>query len=262
MIANPLYSFDSDALKVGVYGSRLLMGQAAANDIAAALSVLLDAQEEVNIIFAAAPSQREMLAALVQFSELDWHRVNAFHMDEYIGLEKNAPQRFGYFLQQAIFDHLPFGSVHLINGNATDILSECARYAALLEAHPVDLVCMGIGENTHIAFNDPHVADFNDPVLVKRIVLDAYSRKQQVNDGCFTALEAVPTEAITLTVPALMQADRVFCVVPGPTKSTAVVHTLQEKISPAYPSTILRSHHCAVLYLDMDSAAYISSSAR
>lgn len=238
------------------------MGLAAAADVAAALRTLLDEQPLVNMVFAAAPSQQEILAALTQYTTLDWNRVNAFHMDEYMGLDENAPQRFGYFLQQAVFDHLPFHAVHLIDGNAKDPVQECKRYAGLLDAHPTDLVCMGIGENTHIAFNDPHVADFDDPLMVKMVELDAFSRQQQVNDGCFTNLAEVPTQAITLTVPALFKADQVFCVVPGHRKSRAVLHTLQESISPAYPSTVLRRHPNATLYVDMDSAGEIDSSTR
>lgn len=238
------------------------MGQAAAADIATALRTLLDEQPFVNMVFAAAPSQQEMLAALTQYTTLDWNRVNAFHMDEYIGLDEKAPQRFGYFLQQAVFGHLPFHAVHLIDGTAKDAVEECKRYAELLDAHPTDLVCMGIGENTHIAFNDPYIADFDDPLMVKMVELDEHSRQQQVNDGCFTTIDDVPKQAITLTVPALFKAGQVFCVVPGPRKSRAVLHTLEESISNAYPSTVLRRHPNTTLYLDKDSAGEIDSSTR
>ncbi len=238
------------------------MGQAAAADVASALRKLLDEQPFVNMVFAAAPSQQEMLDALTQYSTLDWSRVNAFHMDEYIGLGENAPQRFGYFLQQAVFGHLPFHAVHLIDGTAKDPVQECKRYADLLDAHPTDLVCMGIGENTHIAFNDPHIADFDDPLRVKIIALDALSQQQQVNDGCFITIDDVPKQAITLTVPALFKADQIFCVVPGHRKSRAVLHTLEESISNVYPSTVLRRHTSATLYLDKDSAGEIDSSTR
>jgi len=199
-----------------------------------------------------------MLFHLSASTGIDWSRVNAFHMDEYVGLNENAPQRFGHFLDQAIFGKLPFHEVHCINGNASNPEAECHRYAALLEANPVDMVCMGIGENTHIAFNDPHVADFNDPLMVKLVELDEVSRRQQVHDGCFPSIEDVPTTAITLTVPALMRAAYIFCVVPGINKAIAVDHTINTEISALYPSTALRLHENASLYLDGESASGLS----
>jgi glucosamine-6-phosphate deaminase len=147
--------------------------------------------------------------------------------------------------------------VHYLGGNAPDLAAECDRYAALLREYPTDIVFMGIGENTHIAFNDPHVADFNDPYLVKVVDLDQACRQQQVNDGCFAAIDQVPTHALTLTVPALMQAREVFCVVPGPNKAQAVYHTLRGPIVDTYPSTALRRHPRAILFLDSQSAGLV-----
>jgi glucosamine-6-phosphate deaminase len=233
------------------------MGKSAAKDAAAQIQALLNTKAFVNIIFAAAPSQNEMLFHLASNQDIDWSRVNAFHMDEYVGLNENAPQRFGHFLDQAIFGKLPFHEVHYINGNASNPAEECSRYTALLEAHPVDLVFMGIGENTHIAFNDPHVADFNDPSMVKLVALDEVSRMQQVHDGCFASIEAVPRMAITLTVPALMRAASIVCVVPGINKAQAISHTINSPVSAFYPSTALRQHENASLYLDVNSASMI-----
>jgi glucosamine-6-phosphate deaminase len=251
----PIQQFTADHLHVNVYANREQMGMAAAKDAAAQIQALLNTKEFINIIFAAAPSQNEMLFHLAANEEIDWSRVNAFHMDEYVGLHSTAPQRFGHFLDQAIFGKLPFHEVHYINGNASNPEEECSRYAALLEAHPVDLVCMGIGENTHIAFNDPHVADFNDASKVKLVALDEVSRMQQVHDGCFASVEEVPRMAITLTVPALMRAASIFCVVPGINKAMAVGHTINADISALYPSTALRLHENARLYLDVNSAS-------
>ena len=250
-----IQTFNADRLHVNVYATRDEMGMAAATDAAAQIQALLNTKEFVNIIFAAAPSQNEMLFHLAANDEIDWSRLNAFHMDEYVGLHSTAPQRFGHFLDHAIFGKLPFHEVHYINGNASNPEEECSRYAALLEAHPVDLVCMGIGENTHIAFNDPHVADFNDPSMVKLVALDEVSRMQQVHDGCFASIEEVPRMAITLTVPALMRAASIFCVVPGINKAMAVGHTINADISALYPSTALRLHENARLYLDVNSAS-------
>ena len=251
----PIQQFTADRLHVNVYATRDQMGMAAATAAATAIKQLLNRKTFVNIIFAAAPSQNEILFHLAAHDDIDWSRVNAFHMDEYVGLHSTAPQRFGHFLDQAILGKLPFHAVHYINGNASNPEEECNRYAALLKANPVDIVCMGIGENTHIAFNDPHVADFNDPFMVKLVELDDMSRMQQIHDGCFASIEDVPRTAITLTVPALMKAASIFCVVPGINKAMAIKHTLNADISAVYPSTALRLHENANLYLDEKSAS-------
>ncbi|GEP94004.1 glucosamine-6-phosphate deaminase [Chitinophaga cymbidii] len=245
-------------MKHEIYDNRQLMGTSAAKQAAVRIRSLLAEQDAVNIIFAAAPSQNEFLAALTQEPDIDWKRVNAFHMDEYVGLDDAAPQRFGRFLEERIFGKLPFNVVNYIHGNAASADEECNRYAVLLEKHKPDVVCMGIGENSHIAFNDPHVADFADPVLVKKVTLDEACRQQQVNDGCFATLDQVPEHALTLTVPALMRGRYIFCMVPGPTKAQAVMHTLQSSITEIYPATILRTHQNAVLYLDKDSASLLN----
>jgi glucosamine-6-phosphate deaminase len=247
----------ADQLQVQIYEDRARMGAAAAQLAIGALRRRLAHQQQVNVIFAAAPSQNEFLASLAQARDLDWSRVNAFHMDEYVGLPEDAPQGFGNFLKAAIFSRVPFASVHYLGGNAPDPAAECDRYAALLQEYPTDIVFMGIGENTHIAFNDPHVADFNDPYLVKVVDLDQACRQQQVNDGCFATIDQVPTHALTLTVPALMRAQEVFCVVPGPNKAQAVYHTLRGAIVDTYPATALRRHPRAMLFLDRQSAGLV-----
>ena len=233
------------------------MGEAAARDIKACILSLLEKKESIRMIFAAAPSQNEVLAALANDKEIPWERVDAFHMDEYIGLDAEAPQGFGNFLNRAIFGVAPFRSVSYIDITAEDAERECERYAALLCAAPIDIVVMGIGENGHIAFNDPPVADFNDPKAVKPVVLDEICRQQQVNDGCFPSIDRVPTHAITLTCPTLASAEYLFCIVPAPTKAEAVYHTLHDEISERCPATILRTHENAVLYLDGDSSALL-----
>lgn len=244
---------------VKIYDSRAEMGFCAADEIAAAIGKVLEHKAECNIIFAAAPSQNEMLSALVAQANVDWSRVNAFHMDEYIGLAPEAPQRFAHFLRQALFDQLPFKAVYCLDGTAAgqDAIAECKRYTDLLQRFPVDITCMGIGENGHIAFNDPPVANFDDSELVKPVQLDDICRNQQVHDGCFDALDAVPTHALTLTIPALMAAAQVFCVVPAASKAEAVKATLLGPIDTACPASILRRHPSAVLYLDTDSASKI-----
>lgn len=247
----------SDKLKINVYGSRREMGEAAARDISLAITEALKAKPEINMIFAAAPSQNEVLDALVADKSIEWGRVNAFHMDEYIGLSKDAPQGFGNFLKSHLFGRVGFKSVSYIDPTAPDADKECERYAALLESNPTDIVVMGIGENGHIAFNDPPVADFNDPKAVKAVKLDEVCRNQQVNDGCFASIELVPTHAITLTVPTLTKAPKLFCIVPAVTKADAVRATVKGEIGEACPATALRLHSDATLYLDPDSSSKI-----
>lgn len=239
-----------------IYPERRAMGNAAAAMISATLRRLLEQKEAVSIIFAAAPSQEEMLEALVNETGIEWSRVHAFHMDEYIGLPADAPQGFGNFLKQRIFDLLPFRTINYIDGSGTE--AACVKYGCLLQAHPADIVCMGIGENGHLAFNDPPAADFNDPLPVKIVELDEVCRQQQVNDGCFATLAAVPTHAVTLTIPSLLQAPHIFCVVPGERKATAVYDTIHQSIQPQHPSTILRNHNGATLFLDAQSSDQLS----
>ena len=250
-------SLKKDLLNVNIYDTRAEMGAAAAKDIKDCLLSLLQVKETVNMIFAAAPSQNEVLAALATDREIPWSRVNAFHMDEYIGLAADAPQGFGNFLKAHIFGLADFGSVSYIDITADDAEKECERYAQLLVEYPTDIVVMGIGENGHIAFNDPPVADFEDPKAVKPVELDEICRNQQVNDGCFARLEDVPKTAITLTVPTLFAGKHLFCIVPAATKARAVRATLCDDINEKCPATVLRRHASATLYLDGDSSALL-----
>ncbi len=249
--------FIKDKLTVKVFENRTLMGEAVAIAVSEKINQLLSKQDFVNIIFGAAPSQNDFFASLLK-KEIDWSRINAFHMDEYVNLAADAPQGFGNFLKEHLFGKAPFNSVNYINGNEADYKSECLCYANLLIKFPTDIVCLGIGENTHLAFNDPHVANFNDPYLVKRVDLDEQCRTQQVNDGCFTNIDQVPTHALTLTLPALLQAPFAFCTVPTEKKAKAVYHTLNEEVSDRFPSTHLRTHPNAVLFLDDQSSTQIS----
>jgi len=178
-------------------------------------------------------------------------------MDEYVGLPADAPQSFGLFLRTRLFDLVRPGRVEYIDGNAPDAAAECARYGALLRERPVDIVCAGIGENGHMAFNDPHVADFADPEVVKLVTLDEVCRRQQVHDGAFASVDQVPKAALTMTMPALMSARRVYCIVPGPTKTEAVYHALCGPIDASCPATVMRRHRQAVLYLDQEAARRI-----
>lgn len=243
-----------EQLTVYTAENRQAMGRAAAQDAAAHIRRILERKGHVSVVFAAAPSQNEFLEALAD-SGLDFGRIHAYHMDEYLGLAPDAPQGFGNFLRRAIFGRVDFGSVAYLDGQAADPEAECRRYGALLAADPPDVVCMGIGENGHIAFNDPAEADFHDPAQVKVVTLDERCRMQQVHDGCFDRLEAVPRQALTLTIPALTGGTQIFCVVPASTKAQAVRDALLGPVSEACPASILRRCPQARLYLDPDSAA-------
>jgi len=247
-----------DKLNVKIADSRDEMGRVAAADAADTLRKLLSEKDEVNVIFAAAPSQNETLAALACEEGIDWSRINAFHMDEYIGLSENAPQRFANYLKEHFFDLVPLKSVNYISPDPADPESTCERYSNLLAENPCDLILMGIGENGHIAFNDPPVADFNDKKTAKIVVLDEICRNQQVNDGCFAKIEDVPTHAVTLTIPVFMRSGKLICSVPASTKAQAVYDTLNNaECNESCPATAMRMHRDATLYLDPDSAALL-----
>ncbi len=247
-------TFLIDRLQVNLAPNRAALGQRAARAAAATIRQLGQTQPFIHLIFAAAPSQNEFLDALVQEPAVPWPQVRAFHMDEYLGLPADAPQSFGRFLRERLFDRVPIHTVFYMDGNAPDLETERLRYSALLEQYPADLVCMGIGENGHIAFNDPHVADFNDVDLVKPVLLDEVSRRQQVHDGCFATLDAVPRQALTLTIPALVRPPHIVCMVPGAHKADAVYNTLTATPSEKHPATVLRAHPNATLFIDHDSA--------
>lgn len=244
-----------DLLKIEIFETRKKMGLAAAVNVAACVRKLLKEQDTVRMIFAAAPSQNEFLQALTEEEDVDWGRVEAFHMDEYLGLPADAPQGFGNFLKTRLFSLLPFQNVHYI-GSSGAAEALCQKYEALLRRAPVDIVCMGVGENGHIAFNDPP-ADFHDRRLVKPVQLDDICRRQQVHDGCFADIKSVPKTAVTLTVPALMSGRFLFCIVPGAAKAAAVKRMLDGEISKDCPATALRLHDNAALYLDTDSSVNV-----
>lgn len=239
-------------LQVEIFENREALGHKAGDDAALALNQVIREKGRCNVIFAAAPSQNEFLEQLCH-SDVDWSKVHAFHMDEYIGLPSDAPQGFGNFLRRAIFSKVPFASVEYLNGGAEDIDEEIERYSKQLQENPVDIVFMGIGENAHIAFNDPAFSHFDDVHLVQRVKLDETCRTQQVHDGCFQNLMEVPHEALTLTVPALVGAERIFCMVPAATKAAAVEKVVLGEIRETVPASILRMHQNAVMYVDSDS---------
>lgn len=247
---SPRFTQQVEHLNVEVFATRQEMGQSAAADAAQHLRQLLRQQKSVRIIFAAAPSQNEFLAYLARAEDIDWSRVEAFHMDEYVGLPVDSDALFSHYLTQHLFDAVKPGAVHRIPASG-DPQALCEAYSRLLQRAPIDMVCLGIGENGHLAFNDPPVADFNDPEAMKIVELDDICRQQQVNDGCFPSFDAVPTHALTLTIPTLMAAHRLFCMVPGKNKHQAITGTLTLPLSVSCPATVLRSHPACTLYTDL-----------
>ncbi|HEV2528622.1 MAG TPA: glucosamine-6-phosphate deaminase [Thermomicrobiales bacterium] len=244
-----------DRLAVRVFDDRRAMGAAAAADAARTIRTVIDERGAVRVAFAAAPSQNEFLAALVASEGLDWNRITAFQLDDYVELPADSPQRFSRFLDDRLFGRVPFGRIHRLApaGDVAAAEAECRRYAALLAEGPLDVVCLGIGENGHLAFNDPPVADFQDPAAVKVVELDEPCRQQQVNDGCFPSPADVPTHAMTLTIPTLLGGRHLVCVVPGVGKREAVRQTLDGPIVTDCPASALRTHPAATLYLDRAS---------
>lgn len=247
-----LHEGKKDKLHYYVCSNRDEMGKLAAQFAANKIKEKLSTKEEVRVIFASAPSQNEILHYLTEDEEIDWSRIVGFHMDEYIGLPEDSDQRFSIYLENHLVNKVKMKEFHFIDGSKDpDEMGEL--YTTLLTEKPIDLVCLGIGENGHIAFNDPPVADFNDPKMVKIVELDEYSRRQQVNDGCFEKIQDVPTHALSLTIPALTSAETMVCTVPGPTKKEAVSKVLRDEISTACPATILRKHDDAYLVLDKEA---------
>lgn len=244
-----------DQLPVSVYATNDAVGRAAALEARAVIQQALRARGEANVILATGNSQLTFLAALRRLAGVDWSRVSVFHMDEYIGLDPRHPASFPLFLHRHLLDHVTVRAFYPVPGHAADSRQACAEYEALLRAHPADLCALGIGENGHLAFNDPPFADFDDPAWVKVVELDVASRRQQVGEGHFGSLAEVPTHAMTLTIPALLAAGCVLAIVPEARKAQAVRRTLYGAIDPSCPATILRRAPHAHLFLDRDSAA-------
>ena len=239
-----------DRLRTVVLPDRAAMAQAAATHAADRLRSILGGQPRARVIFAAAASQAEMLAALAREDGIEWDRVEAFHLDEYVGLEQGDPRSFGRWLDDHIWSIVYPGRVELIDGGNPDPAVESRRYGALLDDGGIDLGLIGIGENGHLAFNDPHVADFDDPETVKPVEIDDTSRHQQVRDGAFRAFEDVPRLALTVTMSAILRSRALSVVVPGAQKAEAVRRTLDGPIETSCPASALRRHPDAVLFVD------------
>lgn len=241
-------------LSVHIFDTREEMGKVAAEDAAQRINAIIAKNGVANVVFAAAPSQNDLLENLLK-SDIDWSKVRAFHQDEYVGISADEPAGFGNFLDRAIFKKVNFKELHYLLCGADEAEEKCEAYAELLRKYPIDLIFLGIGENGHLAFNDPAVADFNDPKMVKIVELDDVCRQQQVNDGCFSTLDDVPKQAMTMTMSLIMEIPAAICVVPTIRKANAVYRALCGEVTTACPASILRNHPNAILYLDKDSAS-------
>lgn len=256
MAAGWIRVFFCDRLRVEVYSDRESLGQAAAREAAQALSHAT-ANCDTAVIFAAAPSQNETLAALTESSRIPWERVTGLHMDEYVGLSVDHPASFRRYLRDHLAGRVPLRGFHWIEADQNNIGGICAAYQQQLRQLRPSLCLLGIGENGHLAFNDPGEARFDDPDDVRIVTLDRACREQQVAEGHFRDVDAVPRQAVTLTIPALMRTPHLIASVPGARKAEAVRKALFEPISEDCPASILRTHPQATLYLDKESARFI-----
>ena len=257
MSAKPFYETRVEGLPVSVYATNQEMGGAAAQEASAVIQSAVREKGTANIIIATGNSQLAFLAALRACDEIDWSLVNIFHMDEYVGIDPNHPASFPKFLRQHLLNYIQPKAFYPVSGQAQDLGHACQEYERLLRAHPADLCALGFGENGHLAFNDPPFAKFDDLVWVKVVKLAEASRRQQVGEGHFAALGEVPTHAITLTIPALLSAQRIFAIVPEARKANAVFQALRGPITSDCPGSVLRQITRARLFLDRDSAAKI-----
>lgn len=247
------------APKLSLHDNRPSMGRAAAEHVVSLLETILARQSAARVIFACAPSQDQFLEALVPLSlhRIDWSRVTAFHMDEYVGLSASHPASFRSYLSAHLLSKICVGAFHPIAGEASNASAECVAYAAKVDEAPIDLICLGIGENGHLAFNDPPVADFFDPVSVKVVELDCACREQQVHDGCFERLEDVPLHALTLTLPVFLRARHLSVVVPGERKAVAVQRSVQGPITTECPGSLLQTRENVTLFVDRAAASLL-----
>ncbi len=247
----------SALLNVEISPSRAEMGAAASARAAGILREAIADQGSARVILASSPSQNEFLAGLTCAPEIDWSRVTIFHMDEFVGVQSHHSSSFRKYQIEHVLRRISPAAFHGLRGEDQDPFAECRRYSYHLSEAPIDLACMGIGENGHITFSDASPARLDDQRSLKVVQLDDRSRQQQVNNGCFPDFDSVPTQAITLTPITLMSAKAVICVVPGIHKASAVQAALNNPVSPLCPATILRSQPNAYLYLDRDAASLL-----
>ena len=248
-----------DNLLVRISNSAEKLTHDAANLAINYLQSLLTHQETVSIVLATGNSQLKFLDKIVSSENLDWSRIILFHLDEYLGIKAKHPGSFRYYLHHKVEQRVEPQIFNYIQGDAPQPLAECDRYSQLLQQQAIDLCLLGIGDNGHLAFNEPNLADFNDSQIIKLVRLENQTRQQQVNGGYFPNLEAVPKYAYTLTIPTICAAKRILCLAGGSHKAEVVKKTLQNAIAPNFPATILRQQSQAILFCDLNSTAYLKT---
>lgn len=246
-------SFFVDKLKVRISQTNSQLGEIAAAQVESIIRDAIRQKGEARVIFASAPSQNSFLEAL-KMLHIEWAKVHAFIQDEYLGASLQDAYSIGKYIKDQFFSQVPIVHVDYLNGAADDIKLELERYTALIQDAPIDVICLGIGENGHIAFNEPHEADFKDKDFFKKITLDEKCRIQQFNDFGFETINDVPEFGLTLTIPAILSCNNLVCIVPGQRKAEAVRCTLLGEVTEMCPASIMRCHDHATLYLDKDSA--------
>lgn len=243
---------------VRVFSDKRQLGDAAAAKAASLIIDAINRRGEARILVATGNSQLEMMESLVKRSEVPWSKVEAFHLDEYVGIAADHPASFRHWIRTRFQERVNPRAMHYIQGDATN-LDECVEeYGRALVSAPIDVAFVGFGENGHIAFNDPHIADFRDPAMLKRVLLDEACRRQQVGEGHFPRIDLVPTEAITVTCSGLLRADNWICCVPDVRKAKAVCAAFEGPIGPLCPASAVRLHSNAFVYLDRHSAALLA----
>jgi len=250
--------FQVGNLKIEIHPDSESAGKAAAEAAAQSMRQLASRQESIGVIFATGASQLPTLRALVSIPDLPWDKIIGFHMDEYLGIDENHPASFRRYLRENLTSRVAMRQFAEIDGSA-DPGTVCRVYAEKLRAANPQLCLLGIGENGHLAFNEPGQADFSDPVDLKIVTLDEACRQQQMSEGWFKSVDDVPAQAISLTVPALFRVPKLILSIPGPRKAHIVKRSLTEPISTDCPATILRTHPDATAYLDPESGAELDS---
>ena len=246
-----------DSLQTYIYENEEKLGTEAARIGQEYLEMLLKKQEEVTILLATGNSQLKFLDSLITSQKIDWSKINLFHLDEYLGIEGKNPASFRFYLHERVEKRIAPKSFHYLIGDALEPIAECDRYTKLLKQQSIDLCCLGVGINGHLAFNEPQVANFDDPRWVKVVKLDQQTRWVQVHQGHFSTLEQVPQYALTVTIPTILSAKKLLCLATGQSKAEIVKQMLSGHISPHCPASILRQHPDASLLLDQHSASVL-----
>ena len=257
-MSNAAKDFRVDSLVIQIYDSEAELALSAATIVQQDLQQILKHKQTAAILLATGNSQIKFLDALTSLDNIDWSRVICFHLDEYLGISDNHPSSFRYYLRERVEKRISPQKFHYLEGDTLQPLQECDRYSQLLRAQPIDLCLLGIGENGHLAFNEPAVADFNDSYTVKLVKLDSVNHQQQVKEGHFPNLESVPKYAFTLTIPMICAAKKIICLAPGKRKAKVVKQLLEGKITNEFPASILRKQPQANLLLDADAVEQLT----